>query len=281
MGGIVQDNDGTAGDAAGWRDSITTPLSPILTAALEAFNENGYHGTSVRDIAGRVGVTVPVLYYYHDNKEGILTALLDAGISHVNLLAAQALEDAGTDPDARFLTLVECLVLYMSTTGRLAHLDAEVRSLGPENRTVYAAKRKQVEDMLRVAIEDGVQARLFDVVSPKQTARALLGMIQSVATWYRPEGRISPDRIAADYVEIAAHTVGASTGVIEQARARIRELEATPDTRTAPAAAAATPDAGVPAEPEESVVTPLPPSPRRRARAATVTGRSSARRSPA
>ncbi len=44
-------------------------LSPILSAALDAFYEKGFHGASVRDIARRVGVTVPALYYHYDSKE--------------------------------------------------------------------------------------------------------------------------------------------------------------------------------------------------------------------
>ena len=68
----------------GWRTSPTPELSPILSASLDAFSEHGYHGTTVRDIAKRVGVTVPALYYHHENKEGLLFALLDTGIEHYN-----------------------------------------------------------------------------------------------------------------------------------------------------------------------------------------------------
>ena len=41
-----------------WREPTQIALTPILTAALEAFYETGYHGTSVRDIARRVGGSV-------------------------------------------------------------------------------------------------------------------------------------------------------------------------------------------------------------------------------
>src|SRR6266436_3992144 len=85
---------------------------PILRAALDAFSEAGYHGTSVRDIASRVGVTVPALYYHHENKEAILFSLLDTSITRLRGLCLAAIADAADTPQARFLNLGESVVMY-------------------------------------------------------------------------------------------------------------------------------------------------------------------------
>jgi AcrR family transcriptional regulator len=196
--------------AGAWRQVDDHRLSPILAAALDAFYEVGYHGTSVRAIARRAGLTVPALYYHHINKEAILAALLDYSIMSVIERAEQALEEAGPEPDARFRNLIECLVLYMAHHRKSAAMDAEIRALGPENHREYSEKRRIIERMLTGTIESGVRAGLFDVSSPKDTARALLGMIQAVATWYKPGGRISAQTVAQRYLDIAEHTVGAS-----------------------------------------------------------------------
>ncbi len=66
-----------------WRRLEPLELSPILSAALDAFYEKGFHGASVRDIARRVGVTVPALYYHYDSKEGLLVALVELGTGDV------------------------------------------------------------------------------------------------------------------------------------------------------------------------------------------------------
>jgi AcrR family transcriptional regulator len=203
-----------------WRDPQDLGLSPILVHALSAFYEHGFHGTAVRDIARRVEVTVPTLYYHHENKEAILYALLDASIDRVNLLCSRALDEAGPDPANRFLNLVECLVLYMAHSGKLAFLDNEIRALGPANRRASAAKRRLVQQRLVDALTDGVQAGVFEVTSPTETARALLGMIQAVASWFRPDGRLSAQEVAVHYLDIAAHCVGASEATVAAARAR-------------------------------------------------------------
>ena len=204
--------DAPADSTAAWRLPGGPDLSVILTSAMDAFYENGFHGTSVRDIARRAELTVPALYYHHENKEAILAALLDHSIDLVIDRCRAALHDAGDDPGDRFANLIECLVLYMAHHRKNAAMDAEIRALGDENRKRYSAKRRTVERMLATTVKEGVESAAFSVTSPADTARALLGMIQAIAVWYRPGGRTTPDTVAARYLDIACHTVGALPG---------------------------------------------------------------------
>ena len=50
----------------------------ILDAALTLFAENGYDGTSVEQIANKVGIKAPSLYKHYKGKEDILNALIDS-----------------------------------------------------------------------------------------------------------------------------------------------------------------------------------------------------------
>lgn len=206
--------------AGDWRRPPDLGLSAILSGALDAFYEAGYHGTSVRDIARRVGLTVPALYYHHKNKEAILYALIDTSIDEVIRRCEQALDEAGPDPAARFLNLVECLVRYMASSEKSAAMDSEIRALSPENHRAYSRKRRRVEQMLVDVIEEGSDAGVFDVRYSADSARALLGMIQAVAVWFRPGGRLSVDAVARRYMDIAAHAVGSGPAVIELLRNR-------------------------------------------------------------
>lgn len=201
-----------------WNDSPEAHLSPILAAALEAFNEHGYHGASVRDISRRVGVTVPALYYHHENKEAILFALLDQAIIRLSTLCEGVIRSTQDRPVDQFLQLIECITFHMVRSSRLAALDNEIRSLTPEHRAEYAGRRKWVERMVTECIESGQEAGVFDVTSPPATARALLGMLQTIPTWYRPAGTLTPEELVGRYLDICAHTVGASVSVVARAR---------------------------------------------------------------
>ncbi|MFD5572372.1 TetR/AcrR family transcriptional regulator [Streptomyces cadmiisoli] len=192
-----------------WRLSRPLELSPMLSGALEVFYERGYHGASVRDIARRVGVTVPALYYHYENKQAMLVTLLETGMGEVLDRAWQAAKDAIDDPEQRLANLVEAIVLYMTDWVSVAYLDTELRYLDPENRKRYAALRKQLEQLLTNTIEEGTENGVFAVSHPDDTTRALLGMCQAIATWYHPEGPHAPAEIAERYVEIALNAVGA------------------------------------------------------------------------
>lgn len=55
-----------------------TTRDRILNEALTLFAENGYDGTSVEEIADKVGIKAPSLYNHFKGKEDILNALIDA-----------------------------------------------------------------------------------------------------------------------------------------------------------------------------------------------------------
>ncbi|MEZ5151860.1 TetR/AcrR family transcriptional regulator [Rhodococcus zopfii] len=192
-----------------WRKLEATELTPILSAALDAFYETGFHGTSVREIARRVGVTVPALYYHHENKEGLLIALLELSTSDVLSRAHAADADGGDDPVRRLSNVIEAIVLRMTLRARLAALEGESRYLSPDNRQRYRAVRKGVEQLVRSIVEEGTASGVFDVDDPAETTRALLGMCQSIPRWYHSEGTLTPEEVAAKYVDITLKTVGA------------------------------------------------------------------------
>jgi AcrR family transcriptional regulator len=48
----------------------------ILAAAAEAFAESGFRGTSLADVAARVGVSQPGLLHHYPNKETLILAVL-------------------------------------------------------------------------------------------------------------------------------------------------------------------------------------------------------------
>src|SRR5689334_22852873 len=80
----------------------------ILDAALELFADRGYFGTSLRDVAGAVGVRESALYNYFKNKEALFDALISVHESNkTERLAAFA--DDGPIADGR--ALLEALAI--------------------------------------------------------------------------------------------------------------------------------------------------------------------------
>ena len=78
------------------------PRERILDAALELFSQHGYAGTSVRQIAARVGLRPSSLYSHFDGKEAILSTLIDTygPASNASRLASPGYRALSGDPAA-------------------------------------------------------------------------------------------------------------------------------------------------------------------------------------
>lgn len=62
-------------DAPAQVDAKVDTRQRILDVALDLFTEQGYDGTSLREIAEQLGITKAAIYYYFESKEDILMAL--------------------------------------------------------------------------------------------------------------------------------------------------------------------------------------------------------------
>ncbi|OUC81013.1 TetR/AcrR family transcriptional regulator [Gordonia lacunae] len=194
-----------------WRRREPVPLPATLVAAKHAFYERGYHGTSIRDIASRAGVSLPTLYYHHDNKLGILVELLEAAMTSVLAWVGAAIQ-SGRTPSEQLSNAIESIVLHMTSDLELASVASEFRHLDSDDprRETYVAMRTETEELLAGVIERGVESGEFAFEEDvKDVLRYLFGACQAVTTWYRPSGARTPAEVAASYALISLRVVGA------------------------------------------------------------------------
>ncbi len=85
----------------------------LLDAAVEAFSENGYKGTSTRDIAERAGVHHPLITYHFKNKDQLWRAAAEKIFRDFKGSLAAALEDnEDSCPKKRMASLIRAYVYY-------------------------------------------------------------------------------------------------------------------------------------------------------------------------
>jgi AcrR family transcriptional regulator len=70
----------------------------ILDAAEELFAERGYDGTTLRDVATRVGVRPPSLYNHFASKDALYAAVLERGIGPLMMLLARSAAAPADEP---------------------------------------------------------------------------------------------------------------------------------------------------------------------------------------
>lgn len=141
----------------------------LLGAAYERFEANGYHQTSVSDIAAAAGVSLGTFYQYFRDRSDVMAAL----IGNVVVRALDRPEGM-FDPEAGRLGLRRVLAAFVRTYAATArfqvaweqatHLDAELASLRRDLTRLYVAateeslRRGQAEGLVRASLDPAVTA---------------------------------------------------------------------------------------------------------------------------
>src|SRR5579864_166276 len=68
----------------------------VLRTAAQVFNEKGFHATSLDEVAERLHVTKPTLYYYAKSKDEILFECVRIGLEMTQAAINRVSESGGT-----------------------------------------------------------------------------------------------------------------------------------------------------------------------------------------
>lgn len=172
----------------------------ILHAALSAFREHGYHTTSLDDIAARLDVRKTAIYHYFADKDALLFACHRESLAELERIIAESAECC-EGPAERLEYLVREHVRIMTDTLEGSPLAFEVPSLSPRRRAEIVAGRDRYERVLRDLITTGIEAGIFRDVDPKVIVFAMLGSINWIARWYRPDGGLSGDELGRQFAD--------------------------------------------------------------------------------
>ena len=174
----------------------------ILDAAAQVFRRKGFHGASMADIAEAVNLQKASLYHHVNSKQEILLALLDRALDMLYEIIARITHE-DIPEQVKLVRMMEAYLQAMTDNIDLAAvLLLEHRSLDPELHDRHVPNRDRFEALWREVIRSGTADGVFRQVDPAMTARALLGILNWVITWYNPEGKMSVREIADQYAEL-------------------------------------------------------------------------------
>lgn len=175
----------------------------ILSTAVELFRTKGYHATTVREIADRLGVTSAALYYHVKSKEELLCEIFDRAMTAAErrLESVMALD---LEPDERLERIIhEHVLANLDEAPLMAVFFNEVEHLPPDSyRIAVERKRNYTARIIRV-LEEAIARGIVEDIDAELAVFGILGMCNWMHYWYRPDGRKSPDEIA----QLFAHMV--------------------------------------------------------------------------
>jgi AcrR family transcriptional regulator len=170
----------------------------IIEAAAALFREQGYHNTSMADIAGRVGVLKGSLYHHIHSKEEILFEILDrfTGLL-LEKTEARAVAPAADERERLQGIVADFLEIIRDYTNEIAIFFNERRHLAGEHWQKINDTRARFGTLLLDAIRSGQrEGTLRDDLDPTIVMLAMFGMVNWAIYWLKPNGRLSVPEIA-------------------------------------------------------------------------------------
>jgi AcrR family transcriptional regulator len=189
---------------------FTPSQRAILAACVELFADVGYAGTSVRDIASRIGIKSASLYKSFASKQAMLDALSEIGHNEFGRRQISAVLAAGDDARDQLTAGVRALVVMTCEFPRLARIvNSEVRNLSPVGFERDQSARLQSAQITRDILERGLAQGVFREPDFAAVTVVLWGLGVALAGWYPYSTDVTIEQLADSYADIALRIVGA------------------------------------------------------------------------
>jgi AcrR family transcriptional regulator len=186
------------------RDTVVDPRQEILRTAARLFQQQGYDATSMNDVAAALKLSKGGLYHHFQSKDQILFEIMNHAmdITEERVLAPVR---SIADPEQRLRALIR---LHIEVV--LSPADREITVMLHENHPLAPALRKRINirkkeyihfvENLIAEVQRARQAK--GAVSPRAAAFALLGMINWIYQWHKPEGELQTHNLVPQFTNL-------------------------------------------------------------------------------
>jgi AcrR family transcriptional regulator len=163
----------------------------ILGAAKHVFADAGYHGASIHAIIERAQIARGTFYLYFESKAAVFDSILDQAMAELRsrIHRIEVDDPAAPAPQVQLREQVVATLEYVVRDRALATI---LLSAGhtPEAEASERLEQffKETRDLLRRAIETGIEIGLLRKCEPNLVAAALLGLIRGVIEYVVAQG---------------------------------------------------------------------------------------------
>jgi AcrR family transcriptional regulator len=183
----------------------------IRRAAAMEFYEKGFKGARLQDIANRVGLLTGSLYYYIEEKEDLLFALVDTAFRNGLEATAEEPSIAGTGAPLRLQTFIERMLRVLEGTefASVVVVQRDRKFLTDAHRAQVDAMHFQLRDHVSGIIKDGIAHSEFDAdVDVDMATSSLFAMLNSTGEWAGNTDPVAYEQIAAWYSRLFLRALG-------------------------------------------------------------------------
>jgi len=170
----------------------------IEQQAILLFKDKGYSATSMRNLADHLGLEAASLYSHIKSKEEILQKIcfnlandFFRAIVEVDLQNISGIEKLHA-------AIVAHIKVITKNPDASTVFSNEWKHLSEPHLTKFIAMRTEYENHFLNIIKEGNKNKEFTVQNPKLSVITILSSLNSLQTWYRPEGKMDIETIGEE-----------------------------------------------------------------------------------
>ena len=168
----------------------------IFQVAEQLFKEKGYMATSMRDIAGELGIEAASLYSHIKSKDEILETIC--------FRMADQFLNAFEDVNDIYFNAEEKLKMAIASHVKILTEDLnassvfirEWRHLNEPKLDGFISLRNKYEMEFRKILQTGIDENIFEPVDNKFAVLTILSSLNWITEWYKSGGQMTADEIA-------------------------------------------------------------------------------------
>jgi AcrR family transcriptional regulator len=172
----------------------------MLKAAATCFNEKGYSGTSLKDVADHLGLTDAALYYYVRNKEELVYQcyLRAAELGEEAMDRGRAEGQSGFEQ--AFLYIRYHVEIMVGDRGPVAIM-SEIPSLKPAHRNEILKVSRRHSTGFEEILAAGIADRSVAECDVRMTGNAIMGAVNWIPKWFHGDEAMA-NKVVAEFPEI-------------------------------------------------------------------------------
>jgi TetR/AcrR family transcriptional regulator, cholesterol catabolism regulator len=179
----------------------------LLKVAMDLFASRGFKGTSVRDIAQAMDMTVSNIYHYFGNKEGLLLAILE-NASRSIIARLRQVSELDMDPMDRFKLLLKTHIMLSAESisqNKIFLLDEE--NFSSNGKKTNRRIQREILSFYLKELETLKRSSYVDYRNAKVTAFNILGVVNWRIRWYRPHGPLGLEEVEEEIQHFILHGI--------------------------------------------------------------------------
>jgi AcrR family transcriptional regulator len=153
----------------------------ILSVAEQLFAENGFDGTSVRDIAQLANVNLAMISYYFGSKEKLLEALIEDRAGYTLGILEELSKNQALTPWEKIDRQVEFYVEKILNNFRFhCIMSQQYNTTRSEIKELLITIKQRNLEQIKIVIQDGQKKKVFRKVDVELTMASVFGTLSHI-----------------------------------------------------------------------------------------------------